>query len=79
MTYFYKIAPWNIGKLTLFQWQDYMEKIAVIVKLFQPREARGGEKMEDSKVEETKDQQLKRLRALATARKQKLLRKGMKI
>ena len=56
-----------------------MEKIAEIVKLFQPREARGGEKMEGSQMEENKDQQLKRLRALATARKQELLRKGIKI
>ena len=38
MTYFYRIAPWNIGKFTLFQWQDYMEKIAEIVKIFEPRE-----------------------------------------
>lgn len=72
MTRFYGIAPWNIGKLTLFQWQDYMEKIAEIVEFFQPKEAGKGRETEKSK-----DQQVKRLRAMATVRKQKLSRKGL--
>jgi len=73
ITYFYRIAPWDIPRLTLYQWQDYMEKIAEIVELFQPKQAGKG------KVEENKDQRIKRLRAMATTRKQKLLRKGIKI
>lgn len=51
-----------------------MEKIAEIVDLFQPKKGGKG-----TKTEESKDRQIKRLRAMATARKQKLLRKEIKI
>lgn len=51
-----------------------MEKIVEIVELFQPKEA-GKRK----KTGETLGQRIKRLRAMATARKQKLLRKGIKV
>jgi len=60
MTYFYKIAPWNMGKLTLFQWQDYMEKIAEIVEMFQPRKAGTGASRTEG--------------ALSTAEKKRLIR-----
>lgn len=49
-----------------------MEKIAEIVEFFQPKEAGKGRETEKSK-----DQQVKRLRAMATVRKQKLSRKGL--
>jgi len=52
-----------------------MSKIVEIYKLFHPETKTGGKKATG----ESKDQQIKRLRAIATARKQKLLRKGIKI
>lgn len=69
MTYFYGIAPWNIGRLTLFQWQDYMEKIADIVKLFQPKEDKKGKGAGKSGKAD--------LAAAASRRKVKLPRKGL--
>ncbi len=36
MTKYYGIMPWDIGKLTLFQWQVYMEKIEKIYTMFHP-------------------------------------------
>ncbi len=42
MTKYYGIMPWNIGKLTLFQWQVYMEKIEKIYKVFHPESEKKG-------------------------------------
>lgn len=36
MTKYYGIMPWDIGKLTLFQWQVYAEHIEKIYRLFHP-------------------------------------------
>jgi len=36
MTKYYRIMPWDIGKLTLFQWQVYSEHIEKIYRLFHP-------------------------------------------
>ena len=36
MTKYYGIMPWDIGKMTLFQWQVYSEKIEKIYKVFHP-------------------------------------------
>lgn len=41
MTYFYRIAPWNIGKMTLLQWQDYLEQIPEITGIFQGKSTTG--------------------------------------
>ncbi len=44
MTKYYGIMPWDIGKLTLFQWQIYMEKIEKIYRLFHPEPEKKGSK-----------------------------------
>ena len=44
MTKYYGIMPWDIGKLTLFQWQVYMENIEKIYKLFHPEPEKKGNK-----------------------------------
>jgi len=51
-----------------------MEKIAEIYKLFHP-----APRSEKGETKESKGEQLRRLRALATTRKQKLLKKGIKV
>lgn len=74
MTKYYGIMPWDIGKLTLFQWQDYMEHIEKIYKLFHPEPKDKGNKGNSSSSDSGSHEELKRL-----ARKKgiKLPSKGM--
>ena len=44
MTKYYGITPLEIRELTLFQWQDYMEHIEKIYRLFHPESKDKGNK-----------------------------------
>ena len=73
MTKYYGIMPWDIGKLTLFQWQVYMEKIEKIYKIFHPeaKDSKGNKSGSSSK---GSHEELKRL---ARRRGIKLPSKGL--
>ena len=75
MTKYYGIMPWDIGKLTLFQWQVYMEKIEKIEKLFHPEPTKDGKGSSKSyKYDKESHEELK---ALAKRKKIKLPSKGL--
>ena len=65
ITRYYGIMPWDIGRLTLFQWQVYSEKIEVIYKIFHaaPKPGKGGKGSSRSPSAQNKDdhEELKRL------------------
>ncbi len=78
MTKYYGIMPWDIGKLTLFQWQDYMEHIEKIYKVFhpEPKDNKGnkGNKVSSGGSSKGSHEELKRL---ARRKGIKLPSKGM--
>ena len=60
MTKYYGIMPWDIGKLTLFQWQVYMMKIEKIYKVFHP-EAKDSKGNKSGGSGKTSNKELKQL------------------
>ena len=73
MTHFYKIVPWDIPRLTLFQWQDYMEKLGEIYKFFHP-ETKSGTGATAGQISTA---QKKRLIRMAKEKNIKLPKKGI--
>ena len=78
MTKYYGIMPWDIGKMTLFQWQIYSEKIEVIHRVFhaQPKAGKGSKENAGNRFEYNKENH-EELKALAKRKKIKLPSKGM--
>jgi len=76
MTKYYGIMPWDIGKLTLFQWQVYSEKIEKIYTMFhpQPKKDNKGNKVSSGGSSKGSHEELKRL---ARRKGIKLPSKGM--
>ena len=68
--------PWDIGKLTLFQWQIYMEKIEKIYTMFhpQPEKDNKGSSKSSGSSDKGSHEELKRL---AKRKGIKLPSKGM--
>ncbi len=74
MTKYYGIMPWDIGKLTLFQWQVYMEKIEKIYTMFHPVSEKKGSRGSSGGSGKTSNKELEQL---ARRRGIKLPSKGM--
>ncbi len=76
MTKYYGIMPWDIGKLTLFQWQIYMEKIEKIYTMFhpEPEKKKGKGSSKSYKYDKESHEELKHL---AKRKGIKLPSKGM--
>jgi len=60
MTKYYGIMPWDIGKLTLFQWQDYMEHIEKIYRLFHPEPKKEGSRGSPSSSNRASNEELRK-------------------
>ncbi len=74
MTKYYGIMPWDIGKLTLFQWQVYMEKIEKIYTMFHPVPEKKGSRGSSGGSGKTSNKELEQL---ARRKGIKLPSKGM--
>ncbi len=76
MTKYYGIMPWDIGKLTLFQWQVYSEKIEKIYTMFHPvpKKDNKGNKVSSGGSGKTSNKELEQL---AKRKKIKLPSKGL--
>ena len=74
MTKYYGIMPWDIGKLTLFQWQVYSEHIEKIYRIFHPEPKEKGSKRSSGGLGQESHKELKNI---ARRKGIKLPTKGM--
>ena len=77
MTKYYNLKPEDIGKLTLFQFQIYLEKIEKVYKVFHPESKDKGNKGKSGSPGNSDKGSHEELKSLARRKGIKLPTKGM--